>query len=60
MKKEDLHKKARLVVREYILDLSHTKLYSLVVQPMSIKILLVLATKHKLKVISRDTGNTFL
>ena len=60
MKKENLRRKARLVVGDYAVDSSHTESHSLPAQPISIRELLTIAVKHKLKVVSRDASNTFL
>ena len=50
VKTEDLQRKARLVVGGYQLDSSHFKIYSSVVQAISVRILLTIGAKNKLKV----------
>ena len=59
VKKEDLRRKARHVVGGHEIDSDHLEAYSSVVQSMSVRILLTLAHKHKLKVMSGDVGNAF-
>ena len=52
IKKEDLRRKARLVVGSYVLDSSHLESYSSVVQSVSIRILLTITDKNKMKFVS--------
>ena len=57
IKKENLWRKARLVVEEHILDSIYLESCLLVVQLISIRILLSIVAKYGLKVVSRDVGN---
>ena len=59
VKKEDLRRKARLVVGGHVLDSSHLESCSSVVQSISVRMLLTIAAKKKLKVASGDVGNAF-
>ena len=59
IKNEDLRRKARFVVSGYKVDSSHLEAYSSVVQSMSLRILLSIAQKQGIKVMSGDVGNAF-
>ena len=58
-KKEDLRRKARLVVGGHFLDSSHLESHSSVVQSVSFRMLLTIAAKNKMKVVSGDVVNAF-
>ena len=60
IKKKDLRRKAKLVVGEHKLDSSHLETYLSVIQLLSVCILLTVAAKNNLKVVSGDVGNAFL
>ena len=59
IKKENLRRKARLVVGGHALDFLHLESHSSVVQSVSVRMLLTITAKNKMKVASRDVGNAF-
>ena len=59
VKKEDLRRKARLVAGDHVLDMLYLEYYLSVIQPIKVRILLIISTRNKLRVISRDADNVF-
>ena len=59
IKKEDLRRKAQLVVGGHAIDSSHLDSCSSVTQSISTRILLAVTAKNKLNVASEDEGNAF-
>ena len=60
IKKEDMRRKARYMVGGHKIDSAHLESYSSVVQSISIRLLLTIAEKEKLKVMCGDVENAFL
>ena len=59
VKREDLRQKSRLVLGGHVIDSSDHESYASTVQYMYIRLLLTIAEKNQLKVMSGDVGNTF-
>lgn len=59
VKKEHLRLKSRFVVGGHKMDSTHHEAYSSVAQTMSLRILLTMAQKHGLKIMSGDVSNAF-
>ena len=59
IKKEDKHRKARLVVGGHVVNASSLPTYSSVVQNLSIRLLLLINKGNKLKIDTGYVGNAY-
>ena len=59
VKREDLRRKARLVLGGHLIDALDQESYASTVQSLSIRLLLTIADKNGLEVMSGDVGNAF-
>ena len=60
VKKEDLHRKARLVAGGHVVNSSMFKSYSSVVQTISLRLLQTIALNEDLSIVTADIGNAFI
>eukprot|EP00957_Ditylum_brightwellii_P133555 10182943-Ditylum_brightwellii.AAC.1 len=57
--KHDLHRQTRFVVRGYAIDLSKHTTYSSMIKNISVRLVMLVAAKYWLGMISGDIGNDF-
>ncbi len=59
IKQEDLRYKARFVVGGHVVDSSNHTMYSSTISDISVRLLMLVATQHKLQLMVGDVGNAF-
>jgi hypothetical protein len=59
IKQQDLRHKARLVIGGHMIDSSHLTTYSSTIKDLSVRLLLIIASKNSLQFMVGDIGNAF-